>query len=74
MSLVVHFVALIVLLIFFMFSRVKACVEGGCFVNKETYEVYLHTHGCYGGSKAGRIRVKINVRPLFPFYIHGIIK
>lgn len=51
-----------------MFSGVKACVEAGCLVNEEPYEVHLDTHGCSGGPKAGRLRVKNNVRPLLQFY------
>ncbi|CAI9262952.1 unnamed protein product [Lactuca saligna] len=53
---------------------VKACVEAGCLVNEEPYEVHLDTHGCSGGPKAGRLRVKNNGPKLFnnlKFYFVG---
>ncbi|KAI3722343.1 hypothetical protein L2E82_33379 [Cichorium intybus] len=53
---------------------VKACVEAGCLVNEEPYEVHLDTHGCSGGPKAGRLRVLNNGPKLFnnlKFYFVG---
>ncbi|KAL4577217.1 hypothetical protein LXL04_013322 [Taraxacum kok-saghyz] len=53
---------------------VKACVEAGCLVNEEPYEVLLDTHGCSGGPKAGRLRLLNNGPKLFDklkFYFIG---
>ncbi|CAH1437676.1 unnamed protein product [Lactuca virosa] len=53
---------------------VKACMEAGCLVNEEPYEVHLDTHGCTGGPKAGRLRVLNNGPKLFnnlEFYFVG---
>ncbi|KAI3722344.1 hypothetical protein L2E82_33380 [Cichorium intybus] len=53
---------------------VKACVEAGCLVNEEPYEVHLDTHGCSDGPKAGRLRVLNNGPKLFnnlEFYFVG---
>nr|XP_043633946.1 BRCA1-associated RING domain protein 1 [Erigeron canadensis] len=53
---------------------VKACIEAGCLVDPEPYEVTLDTHGCSGGPKAGRLRVLNNGPKLFNnmnFYFIG---
>ncbi|XP_024984241.1 BRCA1-associated RING domain protein 1 isoform X1 [Cynara cardunculus var. scolymus] len=53
---------------------VKACVEAGCLVKEEPYEVHLDTHGCSGGPKAGRLRILNNGPKLFNdfhFYFIG---